>query len=219
MGWSNNPGFQWSVCPFFPPIKINSFFPTLLSESTKEIWDSTQLVYNGKKWEYKKRDFIPPFKHHFFNELRYSYILKGVGLSDLYHSDKDSTIRIFVPNEINDDLNDIYEVDLSDERIRIFYTSYSHDKNASFKIHTRDSVMVTKKREIRDFYKAFSTIEFSNDTYFEKFDYSTRYFIEVKTKENYYAFKRVYTDRGKFPKNSFPWAVIKSYLNNIKKKK
>jgi len=186
-------------------LNLKSYFHPLNQDSTKFI--------NGYDFEY---DWSP----HYGYDIYYSYLLNGIGASNLYKSDRDSVIRIVVPElGIDKETHEIYEVDINTSDIKIYYVKAAHTHKGQFDILEKDSCFVTKPKQIKMFYEEFNKFNFGNDSYFIKIDGSTHYFIEYKTKNEYYAFMRPNVDfYGKPPDNEFPWMLFNLYMRNRTKK-
>lgn len=186
-------------------INLISYFPPLNQDSTKFI--------NGYNFKFE-------WSPHYEYEIRYSYILNGIFEANLYQSDLDSIIRIIVP-EVGIDMAiyNVFQINLKQKPIEIQYIKTKHHYDSKFEILEKGTSFVSNQKQINTFFAEFNKFNFSQNNYFIKVDGSVQYFIEFKTKNNYFAGMRHYLNRdGRIPDNIFPWTVRHLYQRNIKRK-
>lgn len=187
------------------PINLKSYFPPLNQDSTKFI--------NGY-------DFKFEWSPHYEYEIRQTYILNGTSAFNLYQSDLDSVVRIIVPEVgIDKAIYNIFQINLKQKSIEIQYVKTKHHYNGEFEVLEKGISFVSNQKQIKTFFTEFNKFNFSQNYYFIKVDGSVQYFIEFKTKNNYFAGMRHYLNRdGHIPENAFPWTVRHIYQRNIKRK-
>lgn len=177
-----------------PDLLIESYFPLLFQDSTKVLIAPDY----GVTW----------FPHHHY-EFRYTYLLSQSGFEPLYKSERDSTLRIiFKELGVDHAKYEIFTIDLSGDDFLFHRKKVKHTYSESFE--TIEEVMgkVKKEKAISRFYEEFNKYDFSDSSYFVKYDGSHDGLFEFKTSDNYSAILRPHvTSRGQAADKALTWTM------------
>lgn len=183
------------------PFQLTSYFPPLNQDSSKFI--------NGYDFEFG-------WSPHYEYEAEFSYILQGISIPKLYQSDKDSVVRIIVPEQnLAGEVRNIFQINLKQTPLEIEFLQVRHDENGEFRIIDQGATTVSKQKEIESVFAEFHKFDFNPASHFIEVDGSTQYFIEFKTAYSYFAGMRHYSDdHGRNPDNEFHFIVQELYWKN-----
>jgi hypothetical protein len=189
---------------------LESYFPAFHQDSSK-----TYIApYSGTIWS--------PIQYY---ETRYSYILNQTGFEPLYNSEKDSTVRITLKEQgIDHEEYVIFTIDLSGDDFVFHQKKVKHTYSETFETIEEVIGKVKKENAINKFYEQFDKYDFSDSTYFVKYDGGHMALIEFKTIDNYSAIMRPHVNyRGKAEEKMLTWTMYELWrwtiLNNRKEEK
>lgn len=177
-----------------PDLLVESYFPMLHVDSSKVL-----IAPNyGVTW----------FPHH-HHEFRYTYVLSQSGFESLYNSERDSIIRItFKELGIDHAKYEIFTLDLSGEDVLFHRKKVKHTYSETFETLEEVKGKVKKEKAIKRFYEQFGKYDFSDSTYFVKYDGSHHALIEFKTADTYSAILRPHVNsRGKADDKALTWTM------------
>lgn len=177
-----------------PPLIMGSYFPMLFQDSTKVLIDP------GYDYHWNP---------HCGYEFTYTYILSAAGFAPLYGTERDSTLRLVVTElGVDKAIYMIYSIDLSGENFRIHQKKIQHTTDETFKILEENEGELVREKMIRKFYAEFEKYNFNDSTYFVKFDGSSNYLVEFKTRNKYVALLRPHVnERGIGVDNKMSWIL------------
>ena len=175
-----------------PGLRIDSYFPMLHQDSTKVLIAPDYAVI----WS-------PHHQHEFW----YTYVLNQSGHEPLIHSKKDSIIRItFEELGVNHAQYEIFTIDLSGDEFLFHRKKVKHTYSETFETLEEVKGTVKNNKAIKRFYEELKKYDFSDSTYFVKYDGSIHALIEFKTYDHYSAILRPHVnDRGRITDKALTW--------------
>lgn len=173
---------------------VDSYFPLLYQDSAKVLIAPDY----GVTW----------FPHHHY-EFRYTYLLSQTGFEPLYNSERDSTIRItFKELGVDHAKYEIFTIDLSGDDFLFHRKKVKHTYSETFETIEEVKGKVKKEKAIRRFYEEFVKYDFSDSTYFVKYDGSHHALFEFKTSDNYSAILRPHVNsQGRAADKALTWTM------------
>lgn len=156
-------------------IVIESLFPHLIVNDSSFI--------NEYPFEYELLPLI--------NELTYSFILNKLNEPSLYNCEKKRAIRVTIPAEgiENPGRYSFVRVEFENKKAILKYAEGDFDKEGNYQILKSKTCSLTEKDRVKA-EKGIKKINFSKEYYFVKANLDTKYLIEYREGDKYYALER-----------------------------